>query len=310
MNVCLLLAAALLPMRGQSAPDVASVRARLGPLTYPRSAMGSQGGIAVLPAPPKRIVSLSGATDEYLYQVVAPELVVGVSESAYDEQFSAILPQVKAHRPAVVKDAGSVVGLKPDLVLTTDFSSTELVHAIEDAGIPVFRLFENVTRLDQVAANIAVVGYLTGSDEGARRELQRFEKERADIAAQCRAPHAPAKIYGVSMTGFSYGDQTLFQDVIRLVGGINIASENGMHTYEKAEKEAVARWDPEWVFTWSVPGKQAEELRRWLDDPGLGKTQAARKGQINVSEAKDVLPLSSLITTFARTIANATCAAK
>lgn len=303
----LLLSVTLLTAFGQSTPDLESVRVRLGSLDYPRSAMDSQGGIVTLASPPKRIVSMSNATDEYLYQVARPETVVGVSDSAFDKQFSAVLEKTKAFPPVGVKDVESVLRLKPDLVLSTDSASPDMVHALEDAGIPVFRLFTNVTKLDQVAANISVIGYLTGNDEGGRRELGRFQKEFAEIAEQCRAPHPAAKIYGVSMTGFSYGDQTLFQDIMRVVGGTNVAAQKGMHTYGKVDRKTVAEWNPDWVFTWAVPGKAQQELSVWMNDPGLGKTSAAKKKQIHVSEAKDVLPLSSLVTTFARTIANATC---
>ncbi|MEI9812298.1 MAG: ABC transporter substrate-binding protein [Acidobacteriota bacterium] len=288
--------------------DVDSVRARLGGTAYPRKAMDHQGTTVKLAAPAKRIVSLSNATDEYLYQIVPAERIVGVTKSAYDAEFSAVLDKVKVSHPAVVKDVESILKLKPHLVLTADSMSLQLGDGLRDAGIPVFGLFTNVTKLDQVAANIAVVGYVTGEDEGARKELDRFQREIAQIEAQCKAPHPPAKIYGVSMTGFTYGDQTLFQDVMRITGGTNIAAVNGMHTYDKVDRAMVTSWNPEWVFTWAVPGKQSEELHRWMDDPGLGSTTAAKNHRINVSVAKDVLPLSSLVTTFAHTIANATCA--
>jgi iron complex transport system substrate-binding protein len=229
-----------------------------------------------------------------------------VTKSAYDKDFSAVIDKVEKYHPAVVKDADSLMKLKPDLVIATDSMSSNVIEEARAAGIPVFGLFTNITKLDQVAANITVLGYVTGADEGAKRELDRFQKEIAAIEAQCKAPHE-ARIYGVSMTGFTYGDQTLFQDVMRVVGGRNVAAENGMHTYDKVTREEVAQWNPDWVFTWATPGKQSEELKRWMDDPGLGDTNAAKNARINVSVARDVLPLSSLVTTFARTIANATC---
>jgi iron complex transport system substrate-binding protein len=302
-----LLAVTLLTAAGQSVPDLESVRVRLGGLAYPRSAMDSQGGIVSLPAAPLRIVSMASATDEYLYQIARPETIVGISNSAFDKQFSAVLEKMNAFPPSPVKDVASVLRLKPDLVLGTDSAPPEMVHALEDAGVPVFRLFTNVTKLDQVAANILTIGYITGNDDGGRRELSRFQKEFAEIAEQCRNPHPVARIYGVSMTGFSYGDQTLFQDIMRVVGATNVAAENGMHTYDKADRKTVAQWNPDWIFTWSVPGKAEQERSVWMNDPSLGKTSAAKKRQIHVSDAKDVLPLSSLVTTFARTIANATC---
>lgn len=297
-------------VHAQWTPNLESVHTRLAGPAYPRKALDHQGGTVTLQKPAMRIVSLSGGTDEYLYQIVPPERIVGVTKGAYDKDFSAVIAKVEQHRPAVVKDLDSLVKLKPDLVFATDSMSSTVIEEARASGIPVFGLFTNVTKLEQVAANIAVVGYVTGADEGAQRELDRFQKEISAIEAQCKTPHEAARIYGVSMTGFSYGDQTLFQDVTRIVGARNVGAENGLHTYDKVTREEVAKWNPDWVFTWATPGKQRDELSRWMNDPGLGATNAAKNGRIHVSLAREVLPVSPLITTFARTIADATCAAK
>jgi iron complex transport system substrate-binding protein len=293
----------------QSVRNLESVRVRLGPQTYPRMAMDSQAGTVVLRTQAMRIVSLASNTDEYLYQIVPPDTVVGVSASAYNETFSAVLPYVNKYRPPVARDIESILKLKPDLVITTDSSPHEPVHALQDAGIPVFRQRTLSTRLDQVADNITVVGYLTGYDERARIERSRFERELAEIAQQCKKPHEPARIYGVSMSGFSYGDETLFHDVVRLVGGVNVSAENGLHTYDQITKDFIARTNPDWVFAWSAPGpgKREEELRRWMDDPVLSKIPAANMNRIIVSDAKDIFVLSPLVTNLAHILADATC---
>ena len=53
-----------------------AVGVRLGPPSYPRLAMDSQAGTVRLPGPGKRFVSLASNTDEYLYQIVPPDMVV------------------------------------------------------------------------------------------------------------------------------------------------------------------------------------------------------------------------------------------
>jgi ABC-type Fe3+-hydroxamate transport system substrate-binding protein len=89
---------------------------------------------------------------------------------------------------------------------------------------------------------------------------------------------------------------------------VNVAAENGMHTYQRVDAATVAQWNPDWVFTWAVPGKQGIELRRWMEtDPGLRETSAAKGGHISVSLAREVLPLSSMVTRFIHTMADATC---
>ena len=291
-------------------PASAEAPVKTGSATYPRTAVDPLGARVVLEAPPKRIVSLEYEIDEYLYRVVAPEHVVGVSKQAYRDQVSNVLAQINRFQPKVAGDIETILRLKPDLVVAGVRSKSDLVHALQSAGIRVFRLPTLATRLEQVAENITPVGYLTGRDEPARQERKRFERELAEISAQCQKAARPAaRVFGVSMIGYTHGDQTLFQDLVRLTGAVNVAAQNGIHTYEKVGNETVLRWNPDWVFTWSDPGKGAEELRRWNDDPALGATAAVKKRQVVVSDGKDHLSLSSDVTKLAHTMANVLCKA-
>jgi iron complex transport system substrate-binding protein len=307
MRLCLVLLASLSALSGQVAPDLEAANIRLGGLAYPRAAMDFQGGTVKLAAPPRRIVTLSDHVDEYLYQFLPGERIVGVSKSGFDESFSSVVDKVNQFHPEIIKDTASILRLKPDLVLAADSMSLS-GSDLRAAGIPVFSISVTPTTLDQVAANIVALGYVTGADEAAKAELNRFQGVIEQVRETCKAPHGEPRIYGVSMTGFSFGDHTLFQDVIRLVRGTNVAAENGMHTYEKVSPATVAQWNPDWVFTWAVPGSGDYERRRWMEeDPGLRMTSAVKNNRVTVLQSKEVLPLSSLITGYIQKIADATC---
>jgi iron complex transport system substrate-binding protein len=281
-----------------------------GPEAYPRRFTDAQGAMLVLPAAPRRIVSLEFETDNYAYLIADPAHIVGVNENAYNVQVSNVLPLVQAHRPAVAANVEVILRLKPDLVLAADRTKAELVHALQAAGVPVFRLYTLVTRLDQVAGNVTTVGYLLGRERQAGEVRARFEREIDDIRNRCdRAPLRGARVLGLSMPSRTYGEQTLFHDVLRLVGAVNVAAINGARTYDKISNETLLRWDADWVFTWSDPGKQAQELQRWRDDPVLSSLVAVRKQQLVVSAGKDFVSLAPQVTTLARTLAGRLCGA-
>lgn len=306
MRLVLFLCGSLM-LSAQSSPNVESVGARIGGTAYPRMAMDHQGATVKLTGPAMRIVSLIGGSNDYLYQIVPPERIVGVTKSAYDEGFSPILDKVIQYHPAVVKDFDSIMALKPDLVITTDSMMIDVGGKLREAGIPVFGIITTPATLDQIGANVQVLGYVTGADEGASKELKRFQSEVARIAAQCSKPHGQPRIYGVSMTGFSYGDHTLFQDMMRVLNATNVAAVGGLHTYQQVDLPTIASWNPDWVFTWAVPGQQERELHRWLEDPNLSKTSASQNRRIIVLKSTDILPLSPSITGFMNEIAKATC---
>ncbi len=281
--------------------------AHTGPLTYPRWAIDANGGRLEFAKAPTRIVSLEYEMDEYIYHIAPAERVVGVSAQAYREQVSNVLEHVERHQPAVATNIEAILRLQPDLVLASSRSNGDLIHLMQSAGIPVFRVHTLATSLDEVAENISLIGYVTGCDDAAAAERTRFAREIEEIRTQCQAHEKPSRVFGVSMVGYTYGDQTLFHDVVRLVGGVNVGAENGLRTYQKVGKETILRWNPEWIFTWSDPGQGARERQNWLADPVVGATEAAQKHQVVVSDGKDHLPLSPLVTRLARTMANHLC---
>jgi iron complex transport system substrate-binding protein len=301
---------AVATLSAQNAPDMGAANIRLGGPTYPRVAIDFQGGAVKINAPARRIVTLSSHVDEYLYEFLPGEHLLGVSRESYDEKFSAVVDKVNKFQPKIVKDAESILRLKPDLILASDSMSIDAASALRAAGVPVFAINTTPLTLNEVAANIAALGYVTGEDEGAKAELARFQGVVEQVRRQCQEPHGEPRIYGVSMTGFSYGDHTLFQDIIRLVGATNVAAQNGMHTYQTVDTRTIGEWNPDWVFTWALRGRAEDERQRWMErDPYLRVISAVKQNRVFVLQAKDVLPLSSLVTGFIQKIATATCPA-
>jgi iron complex transport system substrate-binding protein len=279
-----------------------------GPAAYPRRLVDSQGATLVMAAPPQRIVSLEFETDNYLYLVADPAHVIGVNQHAYNEAVSNVLPLVRQYKPMVAGNIEVILRLKPDLVLAADRTRAELVQALQAAGVPVFRLFTLVTKLDQVAGNVTTVGYLTGRDAQAREVRELFERDIAAIRKRCEnSPRRGARVLGLSMPSRTYGEQTLFHDVLQLTGAVNVAAQNGARTYDKISNETLLRWNPDWVFTWSEPGKQAVELQRWEQDPVLSSLSAVRQRQVVVSAGKDFISLAPQVTVLAATLAQHLC---
>jgi iron complex transport system substrate-binding protein len=91
---------------------------------------------------------------------------------------------------------------------------------------------------------------------------------------------------------YSYGDETLFHDIVRALGAVNVAAENGLDGYDAVSAELILRWDPEWIVTGADNGKRAEAIARIMSDPALALTTAVRKGQIVALDNRVFLPMS------------------
>lgn len=258
---------------------------------YPRTAIDSGGYAVNIPRPPKRIVSQYWAIDEFVYSVVPPKRVVGVSESAYLKNVSNVYRYVERFRPVIATDPERVLRLDPDLIVVSDISRPDFCAIVRDAHIPIYRMFTSFTKLQQISDEIRVTGYLTGEDQRARVEEKKFWTAIETAKAMRPANAPPPRILGYS-GGLSYGANTLFNDVVQTLGGINVGAEGGLKGYDEASSEQIIRWNPDWIITSADSGKEKQVLANLLADPGIALTNAARNNHIVVVPTHVFLPMS------------------
>ena len=268
----------------------------IGGLEYPRHATDAEGHLVTITKPARKISSHYWSIDDFVYAVVPPENVISVSESAYDRSYSNVYRQAERYRPAIGTNAELVLKLNPDLILASSFVRNDSTGILRDAGVPVFRMFTMFTTLDQIARTILLTGYLTGYDAEARRAYDDFTRAVERAKGRKPAGAAAPRILGYRFLGstgrYSYGDKTLFHDVVRTVGGINVGAENGLHGYDPISAEQLVRWNPEWIVANADVGQSATVFRRLLDDPAVRLTIAAEKRQLIVVEHNAFVPMS------------------
>ncbi len=264
---------------------------RTGPSQYPRKAIDADGNSVTIARPATRIASHFWSLDEYVYSVAPPENVVAVSTSAYDRRISNVYEWAEKYQPVVGDNVEIVLKREPHLVLDTGEGSIDFSDIMRGSRVPVFRVFSLFTTLEEVERTILLTGYLTGHDEEAQRSHDELHAAIVRAAARKPAGASAPRILGYGGR-YSYGDLTLFNDIVKSIGGINIGSENGLHGYDAVSSEQIVRWNPEWIVAGASRGDTSVVLRRLMADPAIGTTTAAKKGQILVLENNVFLPMS------------------
>jgi iron complex transport system substrate-binding protein len=263
-------------------------------LAWPRTLHDFEGAVVKLDAPPARVASQYWSIDEYLYAMLPPEDVVAVSETAYLEAVSNAYPLVQQHKPVVATDPERVLRTGPELVLVSSSARADFTALLRSAGVPVFRMSTTFTSLDQIASTIRLVGYLTGHDEQAQALYDSFQY--AVGQARLAKPDSVAAPRVLGLGGrFSYGANTLFDDVARTVGAINVGAEGGLQGYSAVSSEQILRWDPEWIIISAQQGQQEQVRQRLLEDPAIAMTQAVREGRVLIYDTRIFLPFSPAI---------------
>jgi iron complex transport system substrate-binding protein len=276
---------------------------RTGPAEYPRVAVDSDFTVRVA-RPARRIVSQYWSIDEYVYSVAPPERVVAVSESAYLPNISNVYREVQKFRPVIATDPERVLRLDPDLLLVSSTSRADFCALVRSTGAPIYRVFTTFTTLAQVAETIRLTGYLTGEDEAAAKEVNRFWNEIERAKGRRKPGARPPRILGFSGHS-SYGTETLFDDVVRTLGGINVGAQGGLKGYDAINSEQIVRWNPEWIVAGADLGKTGQVLASLMADPAIAITPAARAGHILVFEFNVFLPTSPFTTILVNAIAEA-----
>jgi iron complex transport system substrate-binding protein len=258
---------------------------------WPRTRADSEGYVLTVDGPATRLVSNNWSVDEFAYSIMRPEHVVGVSESAYERRISNVHRLAERYRPAVATSTEVILSLHPDLILTATRGTTDIHLVLGEAGLPLFRMFTMFTTLEEVADTIRLMGYLTGRDREAELEYESFWKAIEDASLR-KPPGAPApRIRGFGGR-YSYGSETLFDDVVAAVGAVNVGAENGLRGYDPISTEMVLRWDPEWIVGGADLGQADQVRRRIQTDPAIALTTAARRDQILVFDHSVFLPMS------------------
>ncbi|MDW8356098.1 MAG: ABC transporter substrate-binding protein [Bryobacterales bacterium] len=262
-----------------------------------RLSTDADGLVVRVAQPVRRVVSQYWSIDEYVYSIVPPEKVVGVSESAWQERISNVLPLVRRFQPVVATDPERVLMAAPDLIFVSSSARADYTAAVRSTGTPIFRMFTMFKTLGDVERGIELVGHLTGHDAEARREAALL---RATILrARARKPSRAAAPRVLGLGGrYSYGSETLFHDILATVGAVNVAAEGGLKGYDPVTPEQILIWDPDWLVCGADPGKLKDRAATLLSDPAIGATSAARGGRILVFENRIFLSMSPFVRVF------------
>lgn len=272
--------------------------------SYPRYATGADDVRVRVQEPARRIVSQYWSADEFVYSVTAPEHVVGVSESAYLPGVSNVLPLVQRHKPVVATDPEQVLLANPDLVFTPDSARSDLPGLLRAAGLPVYRLFTNFKTLASIEDHIRLVGYLTGDDARADLEARRFAADIRRAAARRPAGIAPPRVLAFGGI-YSYGSDTLLNDILKVLGAENLAATHGFVGYDRVTDEHIVRWNPDWIVVGADGAKIEAVKAQMLGRPAIAATNAARNGHIVVLDNRVFLPLSPFTSNLVAALAEA-----
>ena len=232
-----------------------------------------------LPAPAQRVVSMAPSNTEILFAIGAGDQVVGRDE------FSDYPASVKS-LPSVGGSMGQysleqIVALKPDLVLAGGINTPEQVKSLEDLGLTVYFL-GNPTTLEEMYANLATVGQLTGHSGEAQQETQSLQARVAAVDKKLATiADRPSVFYEIDASDpnkpYTSGKGTFIDQLISRAGGVNVAADV-TDPYPQLGLEQLVVSDPAIILLGdSAYGVTAEQVAA---RPGWSELSAVKNNKI------------------------------
>ena len=242
-------------------------------------------------AKPQRIASLSLGTDEILCALVSPERIVGLSRHSDNPKVSHVAGIARRVGARLDRDPERIVALEPDLVLAARYSKIELRELVNQTGAAVVVSTAFVSFAD-IQDNIANIGRAVGESERAAALIAEMDLRLADGAGRPESPRQGWRLLYYAPSGWTAGDRTTVDEVIRAAGYRNAAAAAGISSHQKITAEKVLEIDPDALLIGVGYARDTGFRERLEADPQLATLAALHQGRIAELPAKRLLSVS------------------
>jgi iron complex transport system substrate-binding protein len=269
---------AALPVHAQAAPAGTGL-----PITVTDDA----GTTLRLAAPPRRIVSLTLATDEILLSLVAKSRLAGVTSFSVDRGLSNVADEADAVPNKLTLNVETIISLRPDLVIVARWSDPGPVEQLRAAGVPVY-LVASGTTVAEIEALIGRLAVLVGEQEKGRAMVAAMEARLAAVAT--RVARVPAgkrlRVMDYATWGAAQGRGSSWDEIIRRAGLVDAIGDFPADRMGQVplSREKILGIDPDilvlpgWVY--GNPRGAASFSARITGDPAFRGLTAVRTNRV------------------------------
>ena len=247
---------------------------------WPRSIETSTGTIEIA-SRPERIYSLSLGHAEIIAALRGGEILVATASFFKDPGTSA------AHEEFVGSpDAGSdpeeVIGLDPEIVIASAFTSADLIEQLTAVGVTVLRADLEDSALGNVP-NILLLGYMIGAEDRAI-ELANEVTRRVEFISNTVDANDSASPRVVAMSRWSdiyvAGEGSTEGGIIVAAGAINAASERGVVSHQLVGIEGIAAMNPDIIILTQPEDSALAFAEELYSDPVLADVPAIKNRKV------------------------------
>jgi len=284
----------------RSSHETASVQTRLAAANDSTIRLTDDGGHPMQVArPARRIISLIPSATETLIALGLTDRIVGRTRYDVDPH----LANVPLVGGGVDPSVETIVGLRPDLVLTWENDKRELVrNKLAALGVPVFTVRTEDT--SDVFRTIHSLGQLTGRDSAAAALAASLRGQLDGVRRSVAGKSVPSVLFVVyNDPPMTAGPKTFIGQLLSLAGGRSIFSDTSA-LWPNIAMEEIVRRQPDIIIV-PVGEFKNNSIARFHAMPGWRDLRAVQTNRVVAVPADLVSRPGSHMGDAAETIRNA-----
>jgi len=215
-----------------------------------------------LPHKPRRIIPHAVGVTEILWAITPRENIAAVHRSCLNPEYSFIAEELAGFPGTYAsEDAEVVIGLRPDLILTTYYSSEEFKNRLRLSAIPFVEIgfFGDIPSIQE---QVEVLGRIIGEEAAANRLVTTMQRNVAAIQefARERSGTKPLRVVYYGLHGYVAGENSTFDSLCGLLGVVNVPTAEGVRFFKQIDYETLLKWDPDIIIVPENSGLEQELL--------------------------------------------------
>jgi len=241
------------------------------------------------------IVSLTLSGDEILLGLVSENRIAGLSGKINeDKEISNIVDKAKKF-PKVESNEEVLISLNPDLIIAADWITKKIDDIGATIGAKVY-YYKTPSNYEEQKKVIRDLANLVEEKENGEKIIKNMDNRLKALQNKIAKNYKGAKPRILMYTSFgtTSGKNTTFDDMVRLINGINVISEAGINKYQDISKEKIIELNPDIII---VPiAKKYDNVDKisklFFEDPSFKNVKAIKNKKVYFMQYKDITPIS------------------
>ena len=241
------------------------------------------------------IVSLTLSGDEILLGLVSENRIAGLSGKINeDKEISNIVDKAKKF-PKVESNEEVLISLNPDLIIAADWITKKIDDIGATIGAKVY-YYKTPSNYEEQKKVIRDLANLVEEKENGEKIIKNMDNRLKALQNKIAKNYKGVKPRILMYTSFgtTSGKNTTFNDMVKLINGVNVVAEAGVDRFKDISKEKIIELNPDIII---VPiakkyDNVAKVSKLFFEDPSLKNVKAVKNKKVYFVQYKDITATS------------------